>query len=216
MNIVSASPRHILMEVGGVIARRSLHDGVSISHELEFLPHATEALSLFADSGYSAIVFAARPPVNGSPSHLAFESSMRRFLLDIALAGSHISRLYSWTHAHPETAESLQEQSGLLYRARVDFSLAPSDTLFLGNSLSLLASAAAAGYRTLRIQRGAFLENDADAAESPNVASSLYEVALRLASVSRGGSHALRSNLRFQANALRSPSLRKAASNSGR
>jgi D-glycero-D-manno-heptose 1,7-bisphosphate phosphatase len=172
----SRSPRFVLLDRDGVINRHIPGGYVTCWEEFEFLPRAIEALRLLAESGYRALVISNQACVGkGQVSSRELDLMTHRFLLEVALCGGHIEHVYYCRHKPEDRCSCRKPNAGMLLRARMEYHFLPEETYFVGDSSSDVAAAAAAGCRSILIQRGAFLEAWDGEKKPTLMASSLYE-----------------------------------------
>jgi D-glycero-D-manno-heptose 1,7-bisphosphate phosphatase len=129
----------------------------------------------------------------GLLSYAELEIITRRFRLEVALSGGNIAEVYYCRHRAEDRCNCRKTQNGLLVRARAEHRFVPEETYFIGDSLSSIAAAEAAGCPSILIQRGAFLETPEQGEDSSMVASNLYDAAEMIIAMQsmRGMEHAL-------------------------
>jgi D-glycero-D-manno-heptose 1,7-bisphosphate phosphatase len=151
--------RYVLLDRDGVINRHISHGYVTSWEQFEFLPGALDALRLLTENGYAALVISNQACVGkGLLSSCGLSAITRRFLLEVALAGGHIAQVYYCTHTEEDRCDCRKPQPGLLWRAKADYDFIPEETFFIGDSLSDIQAAAAAGCPAIHIQRLGFLD----------------------------------------------------------
>jgi len=170
--------RYVLLDRDGVINRRVVGGYVTHWEQFEFLPGVLNALRLFAQNGYAAIVISNQAGVGkGLMTVAALESITRRFLTEVALAGGNIQQVYYCVHAPEDGCSCRQREPGAIHRAQLDYSFVLETTYFVGDSLEDLRAASTAGCPAKLLRRDAFLETRPSDEPAPEVACDLYEAA---------------------------------------
>ncbi len=173
--------RGVLLERDGVILRRMVKGCAKSWRELEFLPRALDALRLLAENEIVVVVVSHQPCVgNGQMSSHELNALTRRMLLDVALAGGKIEKVYHCTHGEKEKCLCKKPFPGLLLRAMADKSLSPAGTWMIGDGDVDMEAATRAGCRGILLRRDSFLTAGTRREDSTGIASSLYEAAERI------------------------------------
>ena len=173
--------RDILLERDGVINRRVANGCVYDWQQFEFLPRALEALRVLAENNISTLVLSRQPGIaQGLATAQELEVVTRRFLLEVALAGGRITKVYHCTHGEWDECHCKSPRPGLVVRARAEHGFCPPDTYMVSESCEDLAAAAAVGCPGILLQREAFLTNESQRECGVQVASSLYDAVERI------------------------------------
>jgi D-glycero-D-manno-heptose 1,7-bisphosphate phosphatase len=183
--------RCILLDRDGVINRRIPDGYITSWDQFDFLPGALAGLRLLARHNFTTLVLSNQACVaKGLLSSHELDILTRRFLLEVALAGGHISRVYYCRHADRDGCNCRKPLPGLINQAQSDFQFYAADTFFVGDSDSDLRAAAAAGCPSIFIKRGAFLNPSAVSSTAEMTASSLLEAAEAVLALSVGNNRA--------------------------
>ena len=170
--------RYVLLDRDGVINRRTAGGCVTSWEQFEFLPRVLDGLRLLAENGYAALVISNQACVGKNLLKVSeLEAITQRFRLEVALAGGNIRQVYYCLHVPSDHCSCRKPQPGAILRAQLDYGFNPTTTYFIGDSISDLQAASAAGCPGVLLRRDAFLEPVASRATSPVVVSSLYEAA---------------------------------------
>ena len=168
--------RYVLLERDGVINRRLSAGYVKSWEDFEFLPRALDALRLLAENDYGALVVSNQGCVGkGLLSLRELQSMTRRFLLEVALAGGDIAKVYYCTHDPLDGCNCRKPEPGLLCRAMAEHAIRPMDTYVIAESESDMRAASKAGCRGFLLRREAFLTTAVRSEGGPETASNLYE-----------------------------------------
>jgi D-glycero-D-manno-heptose 1,7-bisphosphate phosphatase len=183
--------RYVLLDRDGVINRRTAGGYVTSWEQFEFLPRVLEALRLLAEHGYAALIISNQACVAKNLLKVSeLEAITQRLRLEVALVGGNIKQVYYCLHLPSDHCSCRKPKPGAILRAQLDYAFNPKTTYFVGDSLSDLQAAAAAGCPGILVRRDAFLEAAAlRRGATPLVVSSLYEAAtLIVAEAARGES----------------------------
>ncbi len=179
---------YILLERDGVINRRTVGGSVSSWNQFEFLPRALEALRLLAQHRFTALVVSNQECVGRgllSSHELSYITS--RYLLEVALEGGEIGKVYYCMHKESEGCMCRRPMPGLLQRAMEEHGLLPAVTYMIGSTPEDMEAAARAGCPGILIRRAAFHNTESPKEAGYEVAGSLYEGVVRVIQrVSRG------------------------------
>lgn len=167
----------VMLDRDGVINRRTANGDVTCWREFAFLPGALETLRLLKEREYRVVVVSNQSCVGrGLVSCQELQAFTRRMLLEVALAGGAIANVYYCPHTPEDFCECRMPQPGLLLRAMEESSAWPAQAHLISDAQSGREAAMRAGCRSLRIRRGAFLE-DGRHDDSGSTASDLREAA---------------------------------------
>jgi histidinol phosphatase-like enzyme len=103
------------------------------------------------------------------------DSITKRFLMEVALSGGHISKVYYCKHRAEDRCNCRTPRPGLLLRARIEHNFLPEETFFVGDSRDDVLAAEAAGCRPMLIGNDLALRALQLTEEKPMTARSLYE-----------------------------------------
>lgn len=172
----------VILGRDGVINRRVKPGGVRCWQQFEFLPRTLEALRLLAQNGFGVVVSSRQEcPGNGGPSANELEKLTRRFLLEVALAGGKIDRVYHCTHSAAAECDCLAPQPNLVRRVLADYGLQAEETYFLSDSIEDVEAAGVAGCRAILLRRDAFLTSgEPGSGGCGEIATNLYEAVERI------------------------------------
>ena len=173
--------RYILIDRDGVVNQRAAHGCVRNWCEFEFLPHVLEALRLLGENNFTTLVMSHQPGIaQGLLTGHDLELLTRRFLLEVALSGGRIGKVYYCTHGAEDGCNCKSPRPGLPLRAKAEHSFYAPETRMISESIEDLAAAARIGCPGILIQRDAFLTGESEDRGSLKVASSLYDAVTRL------------------------------------
>ncbi len=169
---------YVLMNRDGVINRRPTGGCVSSWNQFEFLPRALEALRLLTANGWMVLLVSNQPGIgSGVLSTRELQALTRRFLLEVALAGGRIVKVYYCPHIEADGCLCRKPFPGLLLRAMNEHFMIPNETYMVGDSDCDMEAAARAGCKGIRLRRDAFLTVGVRRDEGSEIASNLYEAA---------------------------------------
>jgi D-glycero-D-manno-heptose 1,7-bisphosphate phosphatase len=168
----------VLLNRDGVINRRAGEGCVTSWNQFEFLPRALDGLRLLATNGWTVLVVSNQPCVGeGLLSAHELQTLTRRLLLEVAMAGGRIAKVYYCPHTDADRCLCRKPLPGLLLRAINEYVLIPKDTYVIGDSEIDMEAAARAGCRGIRLRRDALRTAGVRREDDSEVASNLYEVA---------------------------------------
>ena len=173
--------RGVLLEREGVLVHRPNAKGVAFCEDCKFMPRSLEALSLFSENNIAVRIVSHQPCV-GSGQRTLHElgKQTRRLLLEIALHGADVEKVYYCTHSYPRDCLCRKPLPGMLLKAMLDGFWRPPDTYMIGDSEADMEAASRAGCRGILLRRDALLGAEVRWRNSTEVASSLYEAAERI------------------------------------
>jgi D-glycero-D-manno-heptose 1,7-bisphosphate phosphatase len=172
------SHRYVLLDRDGVINRRIVNGYVTRWKDFTFLPGVLAALRLLREHGYTVLVVSNQSCVGrGLLSWQELQAITRRMLLEVALAGGAINKVYYCPHAPGDECGCRKPRPGLLLKAMEEHQAWPAQIYMVGDSESDMEAAARAGCRSLLVRRGAFLHQLAGGGTLENVVSDLLEAA---------------------------------------
>ena len=172
------SHRHVLLDRDGVINRRLVNGYVTRWKDFEFLPGVLSALRLLRENGYTVLVVSNQSCVGrGLLSWEELQAITRRMLLEVALAGAAIDKVYYCPHAPGDECSCRKPQPGLLLQAMEEHQAWPAQIYMVGDSESDMEAAARAGCRSLLVQRSAFPHHGGAGGAFKNVVNDLLEAA---------------------------------------
>jgi D-glycero-D-manno-heptose 1,7-bisphosphate phosphatase len=168
----------VLLERDGVILRHTAKGWANTWNELEFLPRALEGLRLLTEYDIPVVVVSHQPCVAaGQVTPHELHALTQRMLLEVALAGGKIEKVYYCPHSLKNKCLCQKPFPGLILRAMSEMSLRPSDTWAIGEGALDMEAASRAGCRGILLRRDAFLTSDIRVEDPTFVASSLHEAA---------------------------------------
>ena len=171
----------VLIEREGVLLHRTAANCSASWNDFDFLPLALDALRLFAEYGIAVILVSDQSCVkDGHLTMHELDKLTRRMLLEVALSGGHIQKVYYCPHNVQDPCLCRKPFPGLLVRAMAEGHLNPSHTYFIGSQERDMEAAKRAGCNGLLLRRNSFLTTDTRSEESIELASNLYEAAERI------------------------------------
>jgi len=167
---------YILLGRDGVINRRAVGASVFSWNQFEFLPRVLEALRLLAEHDFTALVVSNQECVGrGLMSAHELRYITSRYLLEVALEGGEIGRVYYCMHTEAEGCTCRKPMPGLLQRAMEEHGLLPAETYMIGGCPEEMEAATRAGCPGILIRRAAFHKTESPMKGGYEVAGDLYE-----------------------------------------
>jgi len=144
----------IFLDRDGVI-NENRSDYVKSWGEFCFLPEAKEAIMMLTHAGHRLIVCTNQAGIaRGNMSRETVEYIHHRMVAEIAMSGGRIERVYYCPHGKDENCLCRKPRPGLLLRARDDLGLDMHDAFFIGDSISDIYAALAAGVHPILVLTG--------------------------------------------------------------
>lgn len=144
----------IFLDRDGVI-NENRPDYVKSWSEFSFLPGSKEAIAMLTSADYRLIVCTNQAGVaRGCMSQENVEEIHRRMVVEIAKAGGEIERVYYCPHAKDENCSCRKPRPGMLLRARDELGIDLHKALFIGDSISDIQAALAAGVQPCLVLTG--------------------------------------------------------------
>lgn len=172
---------YVLLGRDGVINRPGVGGSVFTWNQFEFLPRVLEALRLLAEHGFMALVVSNQECVGrGLMSAHELRYITSRYLLEVALEGGEIGKVYYCVHAEAEGCTCRKPMPGLLQRAMEEHGLLPAETYMIGGFPEDMEAAARAGCPGILIRRTTIHEMEPPMEAGQEFAGSLYEAVNRV------------------------------------
>jgi D-glycero-D-manno-heptose 1,7-bisphosphate phosphatase len=148
----------IFLDRDGVINRRRA-DHVKSWAEFEFLPQALEGLREINRMGAPVVVVTNQSAVGrGLLSEADLGAIHERMVSEIAAAGGRIDAIYACLHTPADGCDCRKPAPGLILRATADLGLRIECSVMVGDSVSDLQAARAAGCTPVLLADGAGTE----------------------------------------------------------
>lgn len=149
----------IFLDRDGVI-NENRSDYVKSWSEFCFLPGSKEAIVMLTRAGYRIIVCTNQAGIaRGSLSEETVEDIHRRMVAEIAKEGGIIERIYYCPHGKDENCFCRKPRPGMLLSARDELGIDLHDALFIGDSISDVHAALAAGVHPILVLTGLGMEH---------------------------------------------------------
>jgi D-glycero-D-manno-heptose 1,7-bisphosphate phosphatase len=130
-------------------------DYVKSWQEFRFLPGSKEAMSRLTRAGHGIIICSNQAGVaRGCLSREMLEEIHRRMIVEIAKAGGFVERVYYCPHGKDEGCFCRKPHPGMLLRARDELGIDLNDAIFIGDSISDINAALAAGVHPVLVLTG--------------------------------------------------------------
>jgi D-glycero-D-manno-heptose 1,7-bisphosphate phosphatase len=144
----------IFLDRDGVINRQR-PDYVKCWEEFEFLPGALDALRRLAEPGWPVAVITNQSAVGrGLVAAGTVAEIHRRMTAAVAAAGGRIDGVFVCPHRPDEGCTCRKPLPGLLLQAASAFGLRPADCYLVGDAVTDLRAARAAGCRPVLVRTG--------------------------------------------------------------
>src|SRR6266581_2521597 len=148
----------IFLDRDGVI-NENRSDYVKSWSEFRFLPESREAIAKLTQAGHRIIVCTNQAGVaRGSLTVEVVEEIHRQMVAAIAEAGGVIEKVYYCPHSIDENCACRKPRPGMLLRARDELGLDMSDAVFIGDSITDVRAAIAAGIHAVLVLTGLGME----------------------------------------------------------
>jgi len=149
----------IFLDRDGVI-NENRSDYVKSWGEFCFLPGSKEAIAMLTNAGHRIIVCTNQAGVaRGRLSLETVEEIHGRMVAEIAQAGGRIERVYYCPHGKDENCFCRKPRPGMLLRAHDELGIDMNDALFIGDSISDIQAALAAGVHPILVLTGLGIEH---------------------------------------------------------
>lgn len=149
----------IFLDRDGVI-NENRSDYVKSWSEFRFLPGSKEAIAMLTHAGHRIIVCTNQAGIaRGILSRDTVEEIHRRMVAEIAKAGGRIERIYYCPHGKDENCFCRKPRPGMLLRARDELGIDMHDAIFIGDSISDIRAAFAAGVHPILVLTGLGMEH---------------------------------------------------------
>jgi D-glycero-D-manno-heptose 1,7-bisphosphate phosphatase len=149
----------IFLDRDGVI-NENRSDYVKSWNEFCFLPGSKEAIAMLTRAGHRLVVCTNQAGIaRGILPRETVEEIHRRMVAEIAEVGGSIERVYYCPHGKDENCFCRKPQPGMLLRARDELGLEMHDALFIGDSISDIRAALAAGVHPMLVLTGLGMEH---------------------------------------------------------
>lgn len=149
----------IFLDRDGVI-NENRSDYVKSWSEFRFLPGSKEAIAMLTHAGHRIIVCTNQAGIaRGILSRDTVEEIHRRMVAEIAKAGGRIERIYYCPHGKDENCFCRKPRPGMLLRARDELGIDMHDAILIGDSISDIRAAFAAGVHPILVLTGLGMEH---------------------------------------------------------
>ena len=144
----------VFLDRDGVI-NENRPDYVRSTQELEIFPAALRAIARLAQSKYAAVIITNQSAIGRGLVPAATVAQINRSLLQrIRAEGGRIDRLYLCPHSPAAECECRKPRPGMLLQAAKDLRLNLSRSWLIGDWLTDLQAASAAGVRPILVATG--------------------------------------------------------------
>ena len=143
----------LLLDRDGVINRRNLRGYITAAEDFEFVPGIVPALQNLRSLQWPMIVVSNQAGVaKGLMSRPDLESLTRGFHANLAQQGVHLDAAYYCPHRPEDDCPCRKPKPAMLEAAIRDWRLAREQSVMLGDSLSDIAAARAAGVKAVLLR----------------------------------------------------------------
>lgn len=144
----------IFLDRDGVI-NENRSDYVKSWDEFCFLPGSKEAIAMLTNANHRMIVCTNQAGIaRGKLSVETVEEIHSRMVAEIAKAGGRIERIYYCPHGKDENCFCRKPRPGMLLRARSELDIDMNNAMFIGDSISDMRAASAAGITPILVLTG--------------------------------------------------------------
>lgn len=148
----------IFLDRDGVINENQA-DYVKGWHEFRFLAGSREAIASLTRAGHRIVVCTNQAGVaRGRISIETVEDIHRRMLAEVVELGGAIEKVYYCPHGKDDGCACRKPRPGMLLRARDELGIDLSDAVFIGDSISDICAAQAAGVQAMLVLTGLGVE----------------------------------------------------------
>ncbi|GHO82114.1 D-glycero-beta-D-manno-heptose 1,7-bisphosphate 7-phosphatase [Dictyobacter formicarum] len=144
----------IFLDRDGVINENRM-DYVKSWQEFQFLPGACEAIARLSSAGHQVVICTNQAGIaTGCLTGELIESIHRRMLYVIEQAGGHVAGIYYCPHGKQAGCDCRKPRPGLLLRAAQELQLDLTGAVFVGDGLTDIQAALAAGVTPMLVLTG--------------------------------------------------------------
>ncbi|GCE23433.1 D-glycero-beta-D-manno-heptose 1,7-bisphosphate 7-phosphatase [Dictyobacter kobayashii] len=144
----------VFLDRDGVINENRM-DYVKSWHEFHFLPGACEAIALLTSAGHQVVICTNQAGIaTGSLTIELVEAIHRRMLCAIVQAGGRVAGVYYCPHSKQAGCTCRKPGPGLLLRASQELQLDLQGAVFVGDGLTDIQAALAAGVTPILVLTG--------------------------------------------------------------
>ncbi len=144
----------VFLDRDGVI-NENRADYVKSWEELQLLPGALEALRTLANTPFAVVVVSNQAAVNrGLLNRQTLEEMHQRLWAVVTAAGGQLDAIYYCPHRPDETCTCRKPQPGMLLQAADHLHLALEQSYLVGDAITDLEAAVAAGVQPLLVRTG--------------------------------------------------------------
>ena len=144
----------IFLDRDGVI-NENRPDYVKSWDELKFLPGVFDALRVLERTRFAVVVVTNQSAINrGVMRETALDNIHRRVTQKIVATGGRIDGIFYCPHRPDEGCACRKPRPGLLFQAEKALNLALDESFFVGDAVSDVEAAAAAGVQPLLVRTG--------------------------------------------------------------
>jgi len=152
----------VFLDRDGVINRRIQNGYVTRLSEFEFLPEALPSMRLLSGMGRPVIVVSNQAAVaKRLITTRTLEQITTWFVEQTVAAGGRVNAVYYCPHAEADGCQCRKPKAGLFLQAAKDFGIDLTQSVMIGDSLSDAEAAKSVGIRTLLLEDGGLLGDNA-------------------------------------------------------